>query len=476
LVRKSEFTLRRVESKPWREYFSSGRLENNASTEGWYFYRLRHLFNPSALATLLFVMFLLTSAFSRTSRIAAATFFTYGAYVYLRTKATAEGLFIRRIIKRSFFSEFDEVEVTIEITNASSFSIPPGLIIEDRFDLSLDSEIHLVEGRAIAPESRIHLTYKRTCDAGMGAHQVGPLYARVTDLQNLLEFRVYEDTIEQLQVYPHVAAITQPPLVGTPDSASYGVYEVATRGTSVNFAGVRPYTSGDSVRQIAWRVSAKRPDGLMVKEFEKIANCDVTIILNLDPHLHVGYKSRSTWEAAKDAVLSIVSGQIEIGNSVQLISNDFYIEPSRGEDHFEFMCRTLMSITPKELGSEQKPSDLLNQFLPFLPSGSAVFYVTPFDEHENGISRAPLLMLRANGVQVYCIYVDASTYLQRLHGANTISQMASITKSSIKLQAAAMDLELHGIKTYLIRDETDIQNLFLNSTRGRNRSETKRPS
>lgn len=458
--------MRRVEIKPWREYFFSGFLQDSRPLRGWHFYRLRFLFHSFGLTSALAVVLLMTSPFSRVSRIGICALAVYGAVVFFGTRAAARGLFLKRRLQRDFFSEGDEIEVTIEIINAGAFYIPPGLVIEDRFEPSLESAVHLVTEHAIAPGSRAFLKYRRACDAGMGAHRIGPLYARVSDLQNLCEFRVHDDSAIEVHVYPRVAEIAQARLRGTPDSSIYGVYEVATRGTSVNFAGVRPFASGDSLRQIAWKVSAKRANGLMVKEFEKIANCDVTVFLNLDPRLHVGYKSRSTWEVAKDAALSIVSQQIEIGNSVQICSNEVFVEPARGEDHFEYLCRVLMGIVPREERMASDFDPLIERYREAVAPGSAVFYVSAFDQNEFERNLPALKFLQSKGAQVYCVYIDASAFLHRLRGVNAGALIFARTKGTDLLVNAAGLLELHGIATYLIRNGTDLARLFLTSTRG----------
>ena len=466
--------MRRVAIKSLSEYFFTGAeegrvdatLDGGRSTQSYYFYRFRHLFHPFVLVFALFIVLFLSSLWSRSSRVALLTVGAFGIYSYFRTRVAAEGLFLRRLIRREFFAELDEVQVVIEVTNASGFTIPPGLIIEDRFELSMDRNIHLVIERSIPPHSRLFMSYTRNCDAGMGKHQIGPLSARMSDLVNLFEVRINEDELREVQVYPRVVDVALAPLTGTPDSSTYGVYEVMTRGTSVNFAGVRPYSSGDSFRQIAWRISAKRPHGLMVKEFEKITNCDVSVILNLDPRLHVGYKAHSTWETAKDVVLSIVSQQVDLGNSVQLLSNVLCIQPSRGEEHFEYLCRTLMEIVPDEDQMTPEIDDVVEKYRHLIVPGSAVFYVSAFDEVEFNRSLPSLKMLRVDGVQVICVYIDASAYLSRLPGVNSGAFMFSKTKSSEQLTKAIGTLETHGISTYLVHSGDDIGRLFLHATRG----------
>lgn len=432
--------------------------------------RLRHLGNPLVFVCALLVCLALTSPFSRVSRVFLATLVTTSFYLYYRTRSIAEGLYVRRIIKRDSFTELEDVDVQIELKNASYFTLPAGLFIEDHFEPSHDSHVRLLEERSLPANARIFTSYRRRCDAGMGRHQIGPLTVRVTDLFNLFEFRVIEDELTVVHVHPKIVTITPVALSGTPDSSSYGLYEVASRGTSVNFAGVRPFVNGDSLRQIAWRVSAKRGGELMVKEFEKITNCDVTVILNLDPHLHVGYKSNSTWEAAKDIALSLLSQQIELGNSIQVCSNHLYIEPARGREHFQYLCRQMMDILPSADDLNSKIDNVIARYRHMIAPGSALFYISVYDDSEITIALPGLRLLATNGVRVSCIYLDAAAFFQGLKGVAPDFLLLLKTKNPAHLRERAIELENFGIPTFIVRGPGDIANLVLKATRPRGRT------
>lgn len=460
--------MRRIEARPWRESFFSGTKEPAAAGTP-VFLRLRHLGNPLVFVAALMVLLALSSPFSRVSRVALGAVTVTAVYLYYRTRAIAEGLYLRRLIKREFFTEHDEVDVQIEIQNASLFAVTAGLVVEDHFEPSLDAHARLIEERALPAESRIFTRYRKKCDAGMGRHQIGPLSVRVTDLLNLFEFRVIEDELSEAHVYPRIITVQRLELNGTPDSSSYGIYEVASRGTSVNFAGVRPFVNGDSLRQIAWRVSAKRDGDLMVKEFEKIANCDVTVALNLDPRLHVGYKSHSTWEAAKDIALSLVSQQVDIGNSIQVCANQLYVEPARGSEHFQYLCRQMMAIMPREEEMTAKIDDVLARYRHVIAPGSALIYISVYDETEYAAALPRLRALQTNGVRVTCIFLDGAAYLQSLSGVTTDAAILLRTKNPERLRERAIELETHGMRAFIVRSNSDIEKLFSKATRAKGR-------
>lgn len=91
----------------------------------------------------------------------------------------------------------------------------------------------------------------------------------------------------------------------------------------------------------------------MVKEFERSVNSEVTVILDLNPEVHLGIKSQSTWEYGRDAALGIMSRQLEMNNSVRLVSNHFFSELGRGEDHFHYLCREVLKWSPEHLTEDE---------------------------------------------------------------------------------------------------------------------------
>ena len=87
--------MRRVEAKPIQEYLFSGRVETIGIDDAPLLFRIRQLFAPTPLIFGFSVLLLLTSVASRFSQIGMCTVATYGIYIYLRTRAIAQGLFVR---------------------------------------------------------------------------------------------------------------------------------------------------------------------------------------------------------------------------------------------------------------------------------------------------------------------------------------------------------------------------------------------
>lgn len=66
-----------------------------------------------------------------------------------------------------------------------------------------------------------------------------------------------------------------------------GQHKSRHRGTSVDFAEHRPYSLGDDIRRIDWRLFA-RTDRYFVKQFEADSNASFLIVLDISPSMRYG--------------------------------------------------------------------------------------------------------------------------------------------------------------------------------------------
>jgi uncharacterized protein (DUF58 family) len=148
-----------------------------------------------------------------------------------------------------------------------------------------------------------------------GKYVLGRLYARVhpgTDLQPLLAEYHYDQVC---QVYPHVVPLPHhlPP---THTHASFGNYVSRTAGEGLEFAGIRPYSSGDRVRRVHWRASLMRQQ-LYVTEYYAERNADVVILL--DTLVSLGSPQANTLDVAVRAAASLAAHYLYHKDRVGLI-------------------------------------------------------------------------------------------------------------------------------------------------------------
>jgi len=149
----------------------------------------------------------------------------------------------------------------------------------------------------------------------------------------------------------------------------------------------------------------------MVKEFDRNVNAEISLLLDLTGQRHLGFKSESTWEYAKDLSISLLSKELEHGNSVQLLSNQISKPLGMGEDHRMDLILTISKLFP-ELDSDPKP--YLERCLSSVQSGSTVFYVGPLQQLNYGSTLKSLKHLLKENVDVWCFFIDLRSFLEGL--------------------------------------------------------------
>jgi uncharacterized protein (DUF58 family) len=448
----------RVERKPLRQYLFRREQSLIDHTDVSAFDARRYLCAPGVAAFFLTGILAFFSFWNRVALILFLTDIICLAFLFMRTKIIAQRLVVRRVAPPKTLRELESAEIILEIKNRSDFELS-AFLVDDFFGPSKSSRVRLAPENIGARSAR-RISYKRVCDGGMGKLKLGPVGVTLTDVFGIFEHRVLEDEILEVEVHPKVMAI--PPIFVRPshDSQRYGNYETATRGLSVNFAGVRPYERGDSLRHIAWKLST-RGQGILVKEFEKVVNCDVNIVLNRALAWQIGRYSASTWEYGKDVALSLVQGQLDLGNTVAFFTDRSFVEAGSGPDHFHAVARHVANLAlPDQPEAHQLvPQSVLATYRDLYPRGSNIFYVTPFNVAEFRQSAPWLKRLRTEGFHVTCIFIDSSTFWSQFIESIPFA-LATGAKLIQGLDEAVRELERIGITTYVVKNKVPLKFAF----------------
>lgn len=365
---------------------------------------------------------LLLGYFMKVGGTLAFAMILYSAISYLKIRASAQGMTIARKAPARLF-EHDWLEVQYEIVNPTAFSLHHFTCF-DYFTGTQEEVVEVLQRAEFRPFSFETCTFRLPCDGGMGNKSLGPIRILFSDSLGLFEFEIIEEQVQTIEVFPRVEAIPIVPLQGGQDSYLYGVYDVQSRGTSVNFSGIRDYVSGDSLRHVAWRLSM-RHNHLVVKEFERSVNSDVTIALNMEGREHVGRRADSTWEYAKDLALALVTQQTALGNGIQFVSGETLLPFSNGVGHAQQIALKIFELKPT---IHDPPLDLIKRYRDFMPRGSAFVYITPIFGSRLVDNFDSFLWLKAKGVNCHCILLDASSFL----GFNVSSDFRMVMEAGIQ--------------------------------------------
>jgi uncharacterized protein (DUF58 family) len=211
----------------------------------------------------------------------------------------------------------EPVTVTIRLQNRTRFRVP-----WFQFDESIPLGLR-VEGnepqRALTIKGRESVAFSYEVQAyRRGYYRLGPLKTKFGDLFGFTgEEAEFPPTY--LTVYPRITPVTR---LGLPARMPFGTVASNRRlfEDPARPMGVRPYRSGDSLRQVNWKVSA-RQESLLVKTLEPAISLESCVLLNLNAS---DYGSKSRYYATEWAVeiaASIAAHLIDRRQAVGLATN-----------------------------------------------------------------------------------------------------------------------------------------------------------
>jgi uncharacterized protein (DUF58 family) len=153
-----------------------------------------------------------------------------------------------------------------------------------------------------------------------GAHRIGPLVARGADPLGLAAFARTAPGTERLLVLPRVVALRGlPPSLGTTE----GDHGAGAAGTGHGRADVlvRPYRTGDELRRVHWRSTARHGE-LMVRLEERPRRGGITVLLDRRAQAHRGHGPGASLEWAVSFVASVGVHLLGRGEPVALVTED----------------------------------------------------------------------------------------------------------------------------------------------------------
>ncbi|MEW8026555.1 MAG: DUF58 domain-containing protein [Candidatus Thiodiazotropha sp.] len=178
------------------------------------------------------------------------------------------------------------------------------------------------------------------------------------------------DTLDVL-VLPRVYDLQCIPLPVIADANSDGNLRIPQQGGQDEFATVREYTQGDSLRHIHWRASARQQQ-LVVKEYERSDRPVLLVILDCRPDFNRGEGSRSTFEYAISIAASMIHFASRDGmQSILVVENGNwhdYVVPAYTSDLYDLYAL----LATLESNGTQSCSDLIEQAVIRFPQANLI--------------------------------------------------------------------------------------------------------
>ncbi len=313
----------------------------------------------------------------------------------------------RHFPARAYFGE--QVEVELRVSNQGRLPIPWLALHE-----SLPTALHVpnFQRQVISLTGGEWATLRYTLDCRRrGCYNLGPLLMRSGDFFHLAPDWKGQIQEETFVVYPKIVPLPQLKLpsqipFGTLPTQSH-FFEDPTR-----FFGVRDYYSGDSLRHVNWKSSA-RLSRLQVKRFQPAVSLRSVIFLDLNSEVY-SLRCRPLAEelgctlAASVAVrlhdlrqpvgLALL-GSDEVSNHTGL----HILPPGHGRGH---LMRLLEMLARARMASTIPLTTILPEASASMGWGTTAVVVTAGSQNK---LLAALLQMRRRGLQVMLIVVDPTT-------------------------------------------------------------------
>ena len=221
----------------------------------------------------------------------------------------------RRVPAKAFAGE--RIHSDINFQNRSRLPIP-WLRLQENIPIDLRAIEQYSTVISVGGRSLTRRQFELHCHR-RGYYEVGPLSLQTGDLFGFAESSWQETTAQLITVYPRVYSLAD---LGLPSLLPFGdmrsphrLYQDPTR-----MAGVRPYESGDSMRNIHWRASAHE-DTLLVKKFQPSMALSTTVVLDLDRSAFPYREEYSGSEWAVVLAASVASHVAEQRQEIGFLSN-----------------------------------------------------------------------------------------------------------------------------------------------------------
>jgi uncharacterized protein (DUF58 family) len=282
------------------------------------------------------------------------------------------------------------------------------------------------------------------------------LYLEAGDPSGLFAHRELMPAHESVLFYPQIVRLQRIPIRPRQTRGFAGSIPARVAGSGVDFFGVRGYMPGDRLRQINWRLSARRDDMLYTNEFEQERSADVGLILDARLPSYppssepAGNGSeKSLFDHTVQAAAALAMAFLEDGHRLSLLIYGYVLErvfPGYGKRQLNRVMQSLARARP----GFNFALESLN-YLPtrLFPAGSQLVMVSPLSPYDFSIYRR----LRSQGYEIILVSPNPL-----IHEARTINNRPSLDHAVrlAKVQRELLLRSLRNIQVQVVDWNTDL--------------------
>ncbi len=296
--------------------------------------------------------------------------------------------------------------------------------------------LRLVEGQPnrivlLPPGQALELAY--TVAGPRGRYEFQQVKVTAADHLGLFRREVLLTAPGSFIVLPEVRKLRQVSIRPLRTRASTGLIPARVGGPGVDFFGVREYQTGDPMRWVNWRVTARHPRRIYSNEFEQERVADVGLVLDARQRHDLLANGDSLFEHAVRATAALADAFLRDGNRVAMLTYGAglnWVFPGYGRLQRE---RILQALAGVQTGESEVFESL--DYLPtrLFPPRSQVVLVSSLCNAD----LATLIRLRAHGYELLIISPDPiafETVARDVHPALALGARIAQRERSILLQ------------------------------------------
>jgi uncharacterized protein (DUF58 family) len=223
------------------------------------------------------------------------------------------------------------------------------------------------------------------------------------DPLGLVETEMFLPASAMIQIRPQIKKFKAIPF--RPHSTLHAPGSIPARlgGSGTDFFGVREYHSGDSLRWLDWRLTARHPRKFFTKEFEQEEIAEIGLILDARQSTEMRVGKESLFESSLAATASLAEMFLHQGHRVSLFvfgETMFKVFPGYGKVQLH---RIMGCLSKAKVGLENRSSAPLD-FIPIrmFPNRALMIIISPLVSADRNL----FLRLRAYGYQALLVCPD----------------------------------------------------------------------
>jgi uncharacterized protein (DUF58 family) len=210
-----------------------------------------------------------------------------------------------------------------------------------------------------------------------GLQSIGPSKLSNPDLIGLSSYSTIINGTDSLLVYPKLLPINPQFFEGGGGTGWIDQENANTRGVGSDFQGVREYQTGDDLRRVNWKTTA-RTGTLAVTEYALGYVSDFTIALDLSPESYGkgGGVLDSSFETAIEIAASLAIAGLKQGSSVEIRTNGRFMTdetPLRGVDSSLSILSAFAAVEPE---ARSEFASVVTRFMADSSRGRALIVIT----------------------------------------------------------------------------------------------------